>query len=337
MQTILRTGKPRIINDLEAYARAHPHSESTRLMLEEGIRSSLTCPLIANGEPIGFLFFSSRCPHTYDSIHIDTFEKLAGQISLIVEKGRLVSEIVAHRAIIEQRNAELQRLNEIKNEFLGMVAHDLRNPISNIQMATYLLLNDPTLPPETRDVIVNEISQQSSFMLSLLNELLDISEIEAGQFSLQRKVTDVRSFVSEIVDRHAQLAASSKGTQVIVDCIDDGTLLIDPLRLRQVLDNFITNAVKFSPAGSTVWIRAYYTGDGWRFEVLDQGPGLIEEDRAQLFQDFARLSARPTGNEKSTGLGLAISRRVVEAHGGQIGADSEPGCGATFWFTLPSM
>jgi signal transduction histidine kinase len=107
------------------------------------------------------------------------------------------------------------------------------------------------------------------------------------------------------------------------------------LRLRQVVDNLISNAVKYSPPGSQVWVRAERTSDGWRIHVKDQGPGITPQDRQRLFQDFARLSAKPTGGEKSTGLGLAITHRVVAAHGGQIGVDSEPGLGADFWFTLP--
>ena len=101
------------------------------------------------------------------------------------------------------------------------------------------------------------------------------------------------------------------------------------------MDNLISNAIKFSPAASTVYIRAKPIEEGWRLEVQDQGPGLSDEDKQRLFQHFARLSARPTGGEQSTGLGLAITRRIVEAHGGTIGVNSTPGKGATFWVKLP--
>ena len=113
--------------------------------------------------------------------------------------------------------------------------------------------------------------------------------------------------------------------------------MADPHRLRQVIDNLISNAIKFSPPGSTVQVSAQRMPSGWRINVQDEGPGVTPSDRERLFQDFARLSARPTGGEKSTGLGLAITRRVVEAHNGQIGVDSEPGHGANFWFTLPDQ
>ena len=111
--------------------------------------------------------------------------------------------------------------------------------------------------------------------------------------------------------------------------------MADPARLLQVIDNLISNAVKFSPPGSTVLVDLEKLPQEWRISVLDEGPGLTEKDRQNLFKNFARLSARPTGGEKSVGLGLAITRRVIEEHRGRIGVDSETGKGANFWFTLP--
>ncbi len=131
------------------------------------------------------------------------------------------------------------------------------------------------------------------------------------------------------------LVATPKGTRIQFQPIVPGAVYADPLRLRQVIDNLVSNAVKYSPPGSVVRVGLQRLDQGWRIAVQDQGPGLTLTDRQRLFQDFARLSARPTGGEKSVGLGLAIVRRIVEAHGGQVGADSEPGQGAVFWFTLP--
>jgi signal transduction histidine kinase len=112
--------------------------------------------------------------------------------------------------------------------------------------------------------------------------------------------------------------------------------MADPARLLQVIDNLISNAVKYSPPGSTIRVALLQDQRGWRINVKDEGPGLTPHDRQNLFKDFVRLSAQPTGGEKSVGLGLAITRRVVEAHGGKIGVDSEPGQGANFWFMLPA-
>ncbi len=335
LQTIIETRKPRIINDLVAYLEAKPESASTRLVVEEGIRSSLTCPLIANGVPVGFMFFSSVEPNAYADVHVEIFQRIAEQLSVIVEKGRMVSELAAQKEAIERQNDELRHLNELKNSFLGMAAHDLRNPLANIQLASELLIDmKASMSDEERDQFLQEMNQQTQYMLALLNDLLDVSHIESGKLNLTPATVNVADFLGDLVKRHAKLA-EPKRTRVILEPVPAGEVNADPLRLRQVMDNLISNAVKYSPPGSEVRLRVKHDGSIWRFEIQDQGPGITPEDRAKMFQDFARLSARPTGGEKSTGLGLAITRRVIEAHHGKIGVESEVGKGSTFWFTLP--
>ena len=335
LEVILRTGQPRILNDLPAYLAAKPSSESTRLIVAEGLNSSLTCPLAANGVPIGFIFFSSVRTQAYDAAHVDTFRHIAEQLSVIVEKGRLVSEIAAQKTAIEQRNDELRRLNELKNAFLGIAAHDLRSPISLIQMTAELLLDpEAELSPEQQTQFTQDILRHTGHMLTLLNDVLDVTQIESGNLSLEETSIELAALLEEAVKWHA-LVATPKGTRIQLHAIAPGAIYADPLRLRQVIDNLISNAVKYSPPGSLVQVGLQRLDRGWRVAVQDEGPGLTLADRQRLFQDFARLSARPTGGEKSVGLGLAIVRRIVDAHGGQVGADSEPGHGATFWFTLP--
>ncbi|MCA9915022.1 MAG: GAF domain-containing sensor histidine kinase, partial [Anaerolineae bacterium] len=331
---IMNTGQPRIINDLQAYSQRKPGSKSTRLMLEEGIRSSLTCPLIANGVPVGFLYFSSREPNMYASVHIDIFVQIAGQLSVIVVKAGMVAELSAQKRELEQKNEELRRLNDLKNSFLGVAAHDLRNPIGSIQMAMSLLIDEGlTFTAEEQAKMLVEVEKHAHFTLNLLDDLLDISHIESGKFMLEPEPLDLEIFLKEAVQHHHKLA-ESKGSAVHLEPIGAGQVLGDPMRLRQVMDKIISNAVKYSPAGSRVVVSATQEKGEWWVAVRDEGPGLTEEDQRLVFQDFVRLSAKPTGGEKSTGLGLAITRRVIEAHGGRIGVHSEPGQGATFWYTL---
>ncbi|MBI5716035.1 MAG: GAF domain-containing protein [Chloroflexi bacterium] len=335
LQTIIETKKPRIINDLVDYLEKKPTSGSTRLVVEEGIRSSLTCPLIANGVPVGFMFFSSVEPNIYADAHVEIFQRIAEQLSVIVEKGRMVSELATQKESIERQNEELRHLNELKNSFLGIAAHDLRNPLANIQLASELLIDmKASLSDEERDQFLQEMNQHTHYMLALLNDLLDVTHIESGKLSLTPVAVNVADFLNDLVKRHAKLA-EPKQTRVILEPAPAGNVNADPLRLRQVMDNLISNAVKYSPPGSEVRVRVIREATLWRFEIQDQGPGITPEDRAKMFQDFARLSARPTGGEKSTGLGLAITRRVIEAHRGKIGVESEVGKGSIFWFTLP--
>jgi signal transduction histidine kinase len=335
LQAVLETRQPRILNDLRGYLEAKPGSESTRLVVQEGIQSSLTCPLHANGVPVGFIFFSSRQPNAYQHAHIETFQRIAEQLSVILEKGRLVSRLAEHKRAIEAQNEQLKRLNEVKNSLLGMAAHDLRNPIGSISLlAEFLLEPDADLNTKESRCFIEDIHAQSTYMLSLLNDLLDVAQIESGKLKITPVAFAVSDLLGEAVSRHAKLA-SGKRIRVMLDPVPGGEAQGDPFRLRQVLDNYISNAVKFSPPGSTVTVGASAGPGGWRVEVRDAGPGLTRGDQSHVFQDFVRLSARPTAGEKSTGLGLAITRRIIEAHGGRVGVDSEPGKGASFWFQLP--
>lgn len=334
LEMIIQSGQPRIINDLEAYAKQKPESKSTRLVLEEGIRSSLTCPLIANGTPIGFMFFSSREPNTYAHAHIEIFQHIASQLAIMVEKGKLITKLATQKEELLTKNNELERLNNLKNSFLGVAAHDLRNPISNIQLAVSLMMDNRfNIPEDEQQVMFTEITNQTHYMLSLLDELLDISHIESGKFSLDLKPIELSDFLTDVVQRHNRLAGV-KGTSIHLDPVPAGSALADPMRLQQIMDNLVSNAVKYSPEQSNIFVHTVKTEDEWRVSVQDEGPGLTQADQQRLFKDFARLSAKPTGGEKSTGLGLAITKRVIEAHGGQIGVESTPGSGATFWFTL---
>jgi hypothetical protein len=335
LESIIATRKPRIINDLAKYLEQKPHSAATWLLVEEGIRSSLTCPLIAGGKTVGFVFFSSQAPNTYAKVHVEVFEQIAGQIAAAVEKGRLVSELAAQKMEIEAQNRELRRLNDLKNSFLGFAAHDLRNPIGSIKVATELLLGElREVMPEEMERILQNVHRQANFTLNLLNDLLDIAHIESGSFTVELARMDMATFLEEAVERH-QEAAKAKSIRLRLRCISTGDLVVDPLRLRQVIDNLLSNAIKYSPPKTMVVVRCIRTLEGWRIEVEDEGPGIRPQDRTRLFEGFARLTARPTGDEKSTGLGLAITRRIVEAHGGQIGVESELGEGSLFWFTLP--
>jgi signal transduction histidine kinase len=336
LASILETGQPRILNDLVEYLGKKPNSASTRLMVKEGIRSSLTCPLIANRSAVGFLFFSSTQAGTYADVHVETFLRIADQLSVILEKGRLASALEASKTEIEQKNEELRHLNELKNNFLGIAAHDLRSPLSFIRTSSDLLLNGAKLDLENAEQLslLENINRQSQYLLGLLDDLLDLTEIEAGKMKLTLQEMDAGSFFPESLKAMFRLA-DAKGMKVILEAPEQGKMKGDPARLRQVIENLVSNAIKYAPPGSTVRVVAREEPGAWQVSVQDEGPGLTEEDRQRVFQSFARLSALPTGGEKSTGLGLAIVRWIVEAHGGKVGVDSQLSQGSTFWFTLP--
>jgi two-component system, sensor histidine kinase and response regulator len=246
---------------------------------------------------------------------------------------------LSNQQLVEQQKdlvAQLSKANAAKDRFLGMCAHDLRNPLSSIRGLAELMDENAIgiLTPEQRE-IVQTIHGASQSMLQLVNELLDVATIEAGHLKLEKTPTNI----VEIVERSVHLSnieAAKKNTKIeLVKLPVDPIVDVDSNKIRQVVDNLINNAVKYSPRGSIITVLIHSNGTVAGFAVRDSGPGIPENERHKLFKDYGRLSTQPTGGEKSTGLGLAICRKIVEAHDGTIGVDNIPGRGAEFIVSLP--
>lgn len=322
LELIIKTGEPRILNDLEEYLEKHPHSDSTKKIVEEGMRSSLTCPLIAMNRPVGFLFFSSLEPYTYENVHVEVFQDIASQLSVTLEKSRLYQRLV--------------ELNELKDKFLGMAAHDLRNPITAIR-GFVDIMNQGMVGQVSEDQkkFLTRIRSNCDHMLKLVEDLLDVSAIESGKLDLDLKEIDIDEFLREQCESY-RLVAQSKSIAVELNTPEEEIMVkADPGKLAQVVDNLVTNAVKFSYPESTIRIGASKKDGFIEVSVQDEGQGIPEQELPRLFSAFQKTSTRPTGGEKSTGLGLAIVKRLVEAHGGEIRVESKKGEGATFAFTIP--
>lgn len=231
---------------------------------------------------------------------------------------------------------QLSKANAAKNRFLGMAAHDLRNPLASIRgLAEFL--RDGVVGPLTPDQLdlVTTIHSASQSMLSMVNELLDVATIESGELKLHREAMNV----GELIEKSVYLAnidAAKKQTHIVFQPAGGPvTARLDAAKIQQVVDNLLSNAVKYSPPGSTVTVALRTEADRCHVGVTDQGPGIPENERDRLFKDFSRLSVRPTAGEKSTGLGLAICRNIVEAHGGTISTVNLPAGGCEFRVVLP--
>lgn len=237
---------------------------------------------------------------------------------------------------LENLNTELKRLNVEKNYFLGMASHDLRNPMSNILTLSTILERECTtrLNEEEQDYIRLIIST-SRHMLELLGNLLDISKIETGRINPERKHLHLLDVIQESI-RQNQPGASAKNICVTYSLPDKPDLLYtDRLHLLQVLNNLLSNALKFSFPGSAVEIVAEQSREDIIIHVIDQGLGIPKDEHAQLFTPFHRTGNRGTGGEKSTGLGLHIAQKLIEANGGRIWMKSEAGKGSVFSIALP--
>lgn len=252
--------------------------------------------------------------------------------SLAREVHAATAEVHRQNDTLARINQHLGRLNEEKNRMLGIAAHDLRNPLGGIGMLADLLLEDPQ-PPEAES-IGQRILRLCREMTTLIERLLDTSRIDAGHLSLHMEAVDAGILLKEAVERH-RLAAEAKGLAIELDLGEEDlpALLADPIHLKEALDNLVGNALKFMPKGPPPR-RVVLRARPGLIEVEDEGPGFTEEDMEHAFERFRRLSARPTAGEGSTGLGLSIVKSLIEAMGGEIALQSEPGRGATFRIQL---
>jgi len=249
------------------------------------------------------------------------------------------SDIELFNAELQEKNERLHELNTEKNEFLGIVAHDLKNPLSGMTMLAKVLHEHAgNLSEEEIRDIANDIQQSSARMFELITNLLDVNALDQGAVQLRTEVVDMDEIAWSLVECYTPRATAKGITLQYVYCNDECYGYADASATRQVLDNLISNAIKYSPHGKKVMIRLASREKAWmRFEVQDEGQGLSEEDKQRLFGKYARLSARPTGGEHSTGLGLSIVKTMVERMKGRVWCESEYGQGATFIVELPAF
>jgi len=252
---------------------------------------------------------------------------LAGYRKLLKQTRRLIK-------VSDRQQLELVELNALKNKFLGMAAHDLRNPCAAINGFSELLISIPDMTPEEHQEYAEIIHQASENMMRLLGDLLDVSAIESGKLSMTPSEGDLAALVAERVSLMHMLAAK-KNIRINYDAPTLPPLTFDADRLGQVIDNLISNAIKFSEADTEVTVSLEIDDGAVELKVRDQGPGIPDADLERLFGTFEKLSNRPTGGEKSSGLGLAIVKKIVTGHGGSITVDSEIGEGSVFRVTIP--
>jgi hypothetical protein len=261
---------------------------------------------------------------------------LARQLQEMQQAQRRLEILSAERA---EQAAAADAGNRAKSAFLATMSHEIRTPLNGLIGSVDLLRDTGLSGEQLRHVQV--IRECGDALLSLIDDLLDISKLESGTIQLEARPFDVTTLVRGVFDVIAA-RAGAKGIALMVDCPDIG-MTSDPTRIRQVLLNLVGNAVKFTERGSVSVRARMLPGSGAggstmiRFEVSDTGIGIAEDAQARLFRDFQQVDASITRRYGGTGLGLAISRRLVEAMGGSIGLTSQVGKGTTFWFQLPTL
>lgn len=237
---------------------------------------------------------------------------------------------------LAKKNAALNRLNDEKSLLIGIVAHDLRTPLGVISgYAQFLGMSAADRLTKAEKEFLQAIEHSSTFMQRMIEGLLSISAADTGKLTLERDPTDVVTLLRHNATMNATLA-QSKEIGIDIETPEAlPPLEIDGAKVEQVLNNLLSNAIKYSPRGSRVAVALKDNGKEILVTVTDQGQGIKPGEMACLFKPFSRTSTSSTEGEPSVGLGLSICKRIVEGHGGRIGADSTHGQGSTFWFTLP--
>ena len=249
-------------------------------------------------------------------------ERGQSHAELYDELSRLNNDLITAQRELARRNAELVQLNSEKNKLLGMAAHDLRNPLSVILNYSELLLgqSDVALDPGKRRFIQG-IHRSSELMLSVVDDFLDVSKIEADGLVLNRVPTDLDALVQENVELNQTLAGPNRVRLSYAAKAELPNFLLDPAKINQVLNNLLGNAIKVSPPGSTIKVELTRAPDGALIRVADQGPGIHSDQQDVIFQPFHQGQLF---SDKGAGLGLAIASGIVRAHGGRIWVESHP-------------
>ncbi|MBI9034249.1 MAG: response regulator [Bacteroidales bacterium] len=264
---------------------------------------------------------------------LSTYEEAVNKNNELIEANNELSRL---KEDLEGKNNKLTDLNEAKNQFIGIAAHDLRNPLSTILSFGELLIED--LAGEIRDEQYNFIThmvRSAEFMLSMVNDLLEISEIESGRLSVHFADFDFSELVNMTIINNRVLA-SKKDINLIYNGAVNGIFLKgDSNKLEQVMNNFLSNAIKYSHSHTHINAELAVDGKFVEFSVKDQGVGIPEHELDNIFKPFMKGVNQPTHGEKSTGLGLMICKHIIEGHKGELGVSSSPGEGSTFFFRIP--
>jgi signal transduction histidine kinase len=278
----------------------------------------------------------SRVPVLTGGAMLDS-ERLISFILDVTERKHL--EQVSRQAFeLEMQNRRIQQASRLKSEFLANMSHELRTPLNAI-IGFGELLYDGVVPPDspTQHEFLGDILKSGRHLLQLINDVLDLAKVEAGKLDFRPEPVDLEAVITEVMSivSGTSVAKNIRMDATVGPALKEG-IFLDPARLKQILYNFISNALKFTRAGGAVTVRALPHGEESLFlEVEDTGPGIAPEDIDRLFVEFEQLEAGTAKEHSGTGLGLALTRRLAEAQGGTVGVRSTLGKGSVFHAILP--
>ncbi len=323
LDTVFKDGTPRVINDLKEYLQSNPSSSSTQLLVKEGVRSSMTCPLYVDKRVVGVLFRSAREPSAYSMHEVKLHKAISERLSQVVDK--------AWR--IEQLSSALNAYTEM----LSFVTHELKSPLSSI-ITLGKTLNSGYFGdnPEKTAEMVGRMIDKAEYLNTIVNEYLNLSRIEEDRMSIKPREVDIHhDIIDEAIDiihpqveeKNIQIERNYDSAITSAEC--------DPDLMKIVLHNLLGNAVKYGIDGGTVRVTTRMEGKNLNIDIWNEGPGFPEEQKYKLFRRFSRIETDELMDRKGSGIGLFVSYNIAFLHGGRIVADSREGEWAQFTVEMP--
>jgi signal transduction histidine kinase/CheY-like chemotaxis protein len=323
-----KQGEPIQVPDM----RAEPPIPASELMLNAGYRARLLVPLMRFNEVMGALVVRRKAPGEFSKNTIDLLRTFAAQSVLAIQNARLFQEI-------EEKGRQLELASQHKSQFVASMSHELRTPLNAIIGLTEMMVtNAARFGTEKAAEPLKRVHRAGQHLLGLINQVLDLSKIEAGKLELNPESMSLAPLIDEVVGTARQLAQQNKNNLVVEAQEKLGMLTVDPMRLRQILLNLLSNACKFTTQGEVkLRVRKVADGRNWvEFAVADTGIGMTPEQQAKLFEEFTQADSSTARRYGGTGLGLAITRKLARMMGGDVAVASEPGKGSVFTVRLPA-
>jgi signal transduction histidine kinase len=308
-----------------------PSSPVLDVIVRAGFRALLTVPLLGTDRVVGALVVRRKAPGEFPKSTIDLLQTFAAQSVLAIQNANLFAQV-------EEKSRQLELASEHKSQFVASMSHELRTPLNAIIGLTEMMFtNAARFGTEKAQEPLQRVHRAGTHLLGLINQVLDLSKIEAGKLELNPQTVQLASLINEVIGTAGQLAEQNKN-RLIVDAQENlGELTVDPMRLRQILLNLLSNACKFTKEGEVrLRARKVANGGGWiELAVADTGIGMTPEQQAKLFEEFTQADASTAQHFGGTGLGLAITRKLARMMGGDVTVASEPGKGSVFALRLP--
>jgi two-component system, NtrC family, sensor kinase len=313
-------------------AQTDPEYKLSKLQKVGGYRTLIAAPLMREGALIGVFGLGRYAVRPFTNKQMELLTTFADQAVIAIENVRLFDEI-------QDKNRQLQLASENKSQFVSSMSHELRTPLNAIIGLTDMLVkNAARFGTEKAQEPLQRVNRAGTHLLGLINQVLDLSKIEAGKLELNPQTVQLAPLINDVISTAGQLAEQNKN-RLVVDAQENlGALTVDPMRLRQILLNLLSNACKFTKAGEVeLAARKVSNGSNFvEFAVSDTGIGMTAEQQAKLFEEFSQADATTAQHFGGTGLGLAITRKLARMMGGDVTVASEPGKGSVFTVRLPA-